>query len=54
MRALTPAVPRQHARSLRSVRLPSGHPTPNHVVRPNVTFLSPRASVGSFRFLGFA
>src|SRR5712691_5603285 len=44
MRAVTPAAPRQHARSLRSIRLPSEHPTPNHVVCPNVTCLSPRAS----------
>jgi len=34
-RALTPAAPRQHDRSLRSTRLPSGHPIPNHVVRPD-------------------
>src|SRR3954468_3404140 len=42
MRALTPAAPRQRDRSLRSICLPSAHPTPNHVVRPNVTYLSPR------------
>jgi len=29
--------------------LPSGHPVPNHVVRPNVTCLSPRASGQAFQ-----
>jgi hypothetical protein len=36
MRALTPAPPRQRDRSLRLSAPPSGHPAPNHVVRPNV------------------
>ena len=34
MRALTPAALRQRRRSLRSVRLPSRHPAPNHVMQP--------------------
>ena len=34
MRALTPAALRRRRRSLRSVRLPSRHPVPNHVMQP--------------------
>jgi hypothetical protein len=33
MRALTPAALRRRSRSLRSVRLPSRHPAPNHVMQ---------------------
>ena len=54
MRALTPAAPRQRNRSLRSIRLPSGHPAPNHVMRPDVTCLSPRASGRFLAVPGFA
>ena len=54
MRALTPAAPRQRARPLRSIRWPSGHPIPNHVARPNVTCLSPRASDRLLADPGFA
>ena len=34
MRALTPVALRQRSRSLRSVRVPSRHPVPNHVMQP--------------------
>jgi hypothetical protein len=54
MRALTPVAPRQRGRSLRSVRLPSGHPAPTHVMPPNITFLSPRASGRFLADPGFA
>ena len=55
MRALTPVAPRtQRDRPLRSIRWPSGHPIPNHVVRPNVTCLSPRASGRLLAEPGFA
>jgi hypothetical protein len=35
MRALTPAPLRQRSRSLRSIRLPSRHPVPNHAMQPS-------------------
>src|SRR5712691_2164949 len=54
MRALTPAASRQRDSSLRSIRWPSGHPVPNHVARPDVTCLSPRASDRSLAVPGFA
>jgi len=56
MRALTPAAPRtQRVRPLRSIRWPSGHPIPNHVVRLNVTFpRHPRAFSRLLAEPGFA